>query len=317
MLGRIVELAEDDRYISVHRGFLVVSQRGSEQGRVALDDVAALIGNAHGLVYSNNVLTALAERGVPVVLCGANHRPHAVVWPLDNHFQQAGRIQAQAAARRPLKKRIWQIIVQKKVAEQANVLEACGKPFEVVRRLAGKVRSGDPDNFEAQAARHYWRLLMGKDFKRDPDEDGVNSLLNYGYAVLRASVARAVVAAGMHPSIGIFHRSAENAFQLVDDLMEVHRPLVDAAVVGLVRSGATSVDREVKRRLAMLMYRDCETDEGLSPLIRCIEKTALSLSRMFEGNSDTLLFPARHSLEALRLVIVEMEGTSACCPDTD
>lgn len=311
MPGRIVELAKDDRYVSVSRGFLVVSERGAERGRVPLDDLAALIGNAHGLVFSNNVLTALAERGVPVVICSRNHRPAAVVWPLDNHFQQGGRILAQAAARRPVKKRLWQLIVQRKVQEQASVLEACGRSFEVVRRLSRSVRSGDPENLEAQAARHYWRLLFGKDFRRDPDEDGVNSMLNYGYAVLRATTARAVVAAGLHPSLGVFHRSAENAFQLVDDVMEAYRPCVDAMVIGLYEGGAKSVDKIAKRQLALLMYRDCDTSAGRTPLCRCIEMTALSLARCFEGAAHDLEFPTTDSVAWFRSLVEEAASSDS------
>lgn len=303
MPGRIVELAEDDCFVSVYRGFLVVKDRNEERGRVPLDDVAALIGNAHGLSFTNNVMTALAERGVPLVLCANNHKPVAMVWPLDNHFVQAARILAQASARRPLKKRLWQAIVQQKLEAQASMLEACGRSHEVLRRLCRAVRSGDPQNLEAQAARHYWRLLLGQEFRRDVDQGGVNAMLNYGYAVLRATTARAVVAAGLHPSLGIFHRSGENAFQLVDDVMEAYRPCVDAAVYGLLERGASQVDKEVKRVLALLMYRDCETEAGHTPLCRCIEITALSLARCFENSSSDLVFPLTSTREWFGAVV--------------
>ena len=310
MLGRIVELAEDDRYVSVYRGFLIVREGSVERGRVALDDIGAVIGNAYGLVYSNNALIALAERGVPLVLCGANHRPVAMLWPLENRFQQAGRIQAQANARRPLKKRIWQAVVQRKLQDQSSVLEACGRPYQVLRRLATRVRSGDPENLEAQGARHYWRLLFGESFRRDPDAAGINALLDYGYAVLRACAARGVVAAGLHPSLGVFHRSAENAFQLVDDVMEAYRPIVDAAVYGLVACGQLEVNKYTKRQLARLMYRDWITSDGRTPLVRCIEITALSIARAFCEQTDTIEFPGRSDAEVFRNVIREIGDES-------
>jgi CRISPR-associated protein Cas1 len=309
MLGRIVELAQDDRYVCIDRGFLVVKQRGTECGRVPLDDISAVVGNAHGLVYSNNALTALAERGAPIVICSSNHRPAAVVWPLDTHFEQAARIQAQAAASRPLKKRLWQAIVVRKLDEQASLLEALDRPFKVLRRLVDRVRSGDPDNLEAQGARHYWRLLFGTEFRRDVEADGTNSMLNYGYAVLRASCARAIVAAGLHPSIGVFHRSGENAFQLVDDLMEAFRPIIDGAVYGLSLCGIETVDSAVKKRLGMLMYRDFRASGGNTPLIRCIELAARELATAFATRSARPGFPASiTSVRGYQELVLEMQS---------
>lgn len=291
MQGRIVEIAQDDQYLSVYRGFLVVSHRGDERARVALDDIGALIGNAHGLSYSNNVMIELAERGVPTILCARNHNPAAVVWPLDSHYQQAGRIQSQIAATSPVKKRIWKQVIERKLLEQARLLELAGKSHRVVHRLALKVRVGDRGNLEARAARHYWRLLFGATFRRNRDTPGTNALLNYGYAVLRATTARAVVAVGLHPSIGIYHRSGENAFQLVDDLMEPYRPAIDAVVWSLASAGLEEVTPETKRRLALSMFADRSTTSGVTPLCRCIELTAMSLVEVLGSGQESLAFP--------------------------
>lgn len=274
MFGRIVEIASDGGMLRIERGFLVVASRESEAARLPIDDIGAVIGNAYGLVYTANVLTGLAERGIPTVLCTSNHRPCAVVWPVESHFDQATRINAQASARRPLKKALWKELVQEKVRQQARVLEGCEKSHKVVRRLVPKVLAGDPTNVEARAARHYWRSLFGRDFRRDPASLGVNSLLNYGYAILRAATARAAIAVGLHPSLGIFHRSGQNAFQLVDDLMEPFRPLVDAAVLAVGQAGHSEVTIASKRRLATLMYRDFESSVGRTPLARCIQSLA-------------------------------------------
>lgn len=303
MLGRIVEVAEDNRYLSISRGFLVISQHGEECARTPINDIGALIGNANGLVFSNNVLTALAERGAPIVLCARNHRPSAVVWPIDSHHLQARRISVQASLSRPSKKRLWQQLIRRKILRQALTLESAGRPHKVVKRLAGKVRSGDTQNIEAQAARHYWRLLFGPEFRRDVDESGVNALLNYGYAILRAATARAVVSTGLHPSLGIFHRNAQNSFQLVDDVMEPYRPIVDAAVLGLKRRETTQINSSTKRDLALLMYRDFCTISGVSPLIRCIEETTLSLSRSFDNPRTEISFPDKLEREDLDKLI--------------
>jgi CRISP-associated protein Cas1 len=291
VLGRIVEISENDRFLSISRGFLVVSHQRQECARIPLDDIAALVANSHGLSYSNNVLIALAERGVPLTLCGANHRPAAIVWPVEQHYLQAGRIHAQAKARRPLKKQLWRQIVQRKLLEQAAVLHAFGKPFLQLTRLAATVKSGDPGNLEAQGARHYWLHLLGKDFRRNPDLDGANALLNYGYTVLRAATARAVVSVGLHPSLGVFHRNPENSFQLVDDLMESYRPLVDSAVYMLISKSELEINKGTKRTLALQLYRERRTEYGSTPIIRCIELTAQSLADAFYSGKRTLVFP--------------------------
>jgi CRISP-associated protein Cas1 len=311
MLGRIVEIAEDDRYLSVQRGFLVVSERQQEIARVAFDDIGALVGNAHGLSYSNNVLVNLAERGIPFVICAQNHRPVSVVWPIDGHHEQAGRIRAQSSARRPVKKRLWQLLVQHKIREQAAVLEALNKPHKAVLRLAARVKSGDPSNAEAQAARLYWRTLFGKTFRRDPDEDGINALLNYGYAILRAACARAVVAAGLHPSLGLFHRSAGNAFQLVDDVMEPYRPFVDATVFALVAENTRAVSKFAKRMLALSIFVDRQTDEGATPMSRCIGRTVASIASAYTANDPAIWFPNVLSAADVRQLLIEAEGNDA------
>jgi CRISPR-associated protein Cas1 len=199
-------MADDKRHLFLSRGFLVVQDTEGERkelGQVPLDDVAAVIANAHGLSYTNNLLVALAERCAPVVLCAANHNAVGMVLPIDGNYQQAKRFDAQLAASQPLIKRLWADIVKSKLQQQAVALEAVGAPFVPLQALVRKVRSGDPDNFEAQGARRYWGLLFGEDFRRDQQAGGLNAMLNYGYTVLRATTARAVVAAGLHPTMGL------------------------------------------------------------------------------------------------------------------
>src|SRR6266851_1385925 len=256
MVGRVVEIATDGRHLSIHRGFLVVAEGGEEVGRVAMEDVASVLANAHGLTYTNNALVELSSRGVPVVLCGPNHMPAAIVWPIDAHHIQTGRMNDQVAA-----------------------LAAAGAPSGGCYLLSRKVRSGDPDNVEAEAARRYWPLMFGREFHRDKDGAGINGLLNYGYAVLRAGMARAVMAAGLHPSFGLMHSNRSNPMVLIDDLMEPFRPIVDREVRRLVGRGAAEVDREAKAELARIMTVDLPTSAGLSPLMLCAERLSQSLAR--------------------------------------
>lgn len=240
MIGRIVEVADDRRHLFVSRGFMVVQDTEGERkelGQVPLDDIAAVIANAHGLSYTNNLLVALAERGAPFVLCGANHNAVGMLWAVDGNFQQAKRFDAQIAATRPTHKRLWAEVVRSKLQQQATALEAAAKPVAPLTALVSKVRSGDPDNLEAQGARRYWGLLFGDDFRRDQGGSGLNALLNYGYTVLRAAAARAVIAAGLHPTLGLHHSNEGNPMRLVDDLMEPFRPIVDLHVWQLQRVG--------------------------------------------------------------------------------
>ena len=291
MVGRVVEVATDGRHLAVDRGFLTVAEKGAEVGRVPLDDLAAVVANAHGLTYSNNLLVTLAERGVPVVLCGANHRPAALVWPVDGHHAQAGRMSDQAKASAPLKKRLWQQIVQAKILAQGATLAAVGAEAGGFRLLSRKVRPGDPHNVEAEAARRYWPLLLGTEFRRDSDGGGLNGLLNYGYAVLRAATARAVMAAGLHPSLGLMHANRGNAMVLVDDLMEPFRPLVDREVHRLKGEGLVEVNSDAKAALARIMIVDLPTQEGISPMMTCLDRLAGSLAKAYAGESDRLLLP--------------------------
>lgn len=294
MIGRIVEVADDRRHLFLSRGFLVVKDTEGERkelGQIPLDDIAAVIANAHGLSYTNNLLVALAERCAPFVLCAANHNAVGMVLTIDGNYQQAKRFDAQLAANQPLKKRLWAEVVKSKLQQQADALEAAGAPFIPLSALVRKVRSGDPDNFEAQGARRYWRLLFGNDFRRDQQGDGVNAMLNYGYTVLRATTARAVVAAGLHPTIGLHHSNEGNAMRLVDDLMEPFRPVIDLKVWQLNRHGETQVTPESKRELVRTLYDDMQTSAGATPLIVCTQKLAVSLAQVFMGERNKLDLP--------------------------
>jgi CRISPR-associated protein Cas1 len=291
MIGRIIEVAQDHRHLSLHRGHLVVSEGEQQVGRVPLDDIAAVIGNAHGLSYTNNLLVALAERNAAFVLCGANHNPVGMLWPVDGHFEQAGRMDAQLAASKPTNKRLWQTLVKTKIAHQAAVLQTRGKPHVPLTALIDKVRSGDPDNIEAQAARRYWTLLFGPDFRRDRQAGGVNGLLNYGYMVLRAATARAVMAAGLHPTIGLHHANAQNPMRLVDDLMEPFRPFIDHVVAGLADEGYEQVTPETKRALVNVLYMDLPGPDGVSPIIVWLSRLAVSLARHYRDRGGPLQLP--------------------------
>lgn len=281
MIGRIVEIADDRRHLFINRGFMVVRDTEGERkelGQVPLDDIAAVIANAHGITYTNNLLVALAERGAPFVLCAANHNAVGMLLTLDGHHVQAKRIEAQIAASLPTHKRLWAAIVKSKLEQQAAA-------------LVRKVRSGDPENVEGQGARRYWGLLFGNDFRRDQDGGGINALLNYGYTIIRSATARAVVAAGLHPSIGLHHSNDGNAMRLVDDLMEPFRPIIDLKVWQLQRAGESHITPDTKRALVRALYDDMQSSAGATPVMVCIQKLAISLAQVYLGERDKLELP--------------------------
>ena len=322
MRERIVEIAENGRFLSCRDGFLLVSENGEELGRVPLDDVLGVIATAPGVSFSRSLVDSLATRGAAFVLCGKNFTPAAWLVPMTGHHAQGERLRAQAAASVPLRKRAWQALVQAKLQWQAAALAAAGVPPAPLLSLVGKVRSGDPANTEAQGARRYWRLLFGKGFHRDAEASDLNALLNYGYAVLRAAAARAVAGAGLHPGLGVFHSSHKNPMPLADDLMEPFRPAIDATVrLGMGGVGCEEgVTPEAKRRLVKTLFLDIDTDRGITPLATCIQRLASSLAELFLGEREELEIapaPAGAVLKQRLLAESENEDTDGISADVD
>lgn len=318
MLGRIVEVSTGGLLISLDRGFLVVSAREGEVGRTPIDDVAGLIGNAHGLSYTNNLLVALAERAIPLVLCGANHSPVGLLWPVSGHHRQGARMDAQIESTLPQRKRLWRQIVRAKLSMQAAALDLCELDGDRIRQLIANVRAGDATNVEGQAASLYWPRFFGAGFRRDRSLEGVNALLNYGYTVLRATVARHVIASGLHPGIPLHHANEENPMRLVDDLMEPFRPVVDLWVKRLALEGDPRVDSSSKRALALLPARNLRSERGVGPVTLAVQRLSTSLAQALEGEGERLAFP-ESTVESLAHVFeepAEGEGTEASSPQS-
>lgn len=294
MVGRIVDVMEDGRHLSVNRGLLEVRDggfRGPIVGTVPLDDVGAVIVHARDVAYRNSTVVRLAERGVPLVFCDQWHVPVAISWPCASHHELARRIDGQVSTSLPTAKRLWASVVRAKVLQQAVVIEALGGDATGIRALAREVRSGDPANIEAQAARRYWPTLFGAEFRRDRKAGGINGLLNYGYTVLRAGTARAVAGAGLHPAIGIHHSNDGNPFRLVDDLMEPFRPFTDLTVVRLASGQPAELTREFKAALLSVLYLDLGRPEGRTPVTVAMQRLATSLAQVYLGQRDTLELP--------------------------
>ncbi len=291
MSGRIVEITSNGRSLHKERGFLAVCADGETIGRVPLDDIDTVIAAAHGLNWSGNILAALAERSVPIVFIGSNFAPTAHVLPLAGHHNQGMIMQAQADATQPLRKRLWAQVIKAKIQAQADILTLIGQPNERLIRLKSEVKSGDSTGREAVAAQVYWPKLMGAGFRRDRGIDGANALLNYGYTVLRAATARAIVAAGLNPALSLHHVSDGQALRLADDLMEPFRPAIDLAVYDLVQKEQMDINKDTKAALAKVLQTDYRTDHGHTPLSHVLVRLAQSLAKIYMKEEKVLALP--------------------------
>jgi len=295
MPGRVVEVLSRGTGLSRERGFMAIHQPEKETAKIPLSDIAVLIVGS-GVNLSTNLLLALHEQGAMVVVSGSNFHPASVFWPMGEHTFHCKRLDLQINASLPLQKRIWQKIVQRKISSQAEVLQALHDKDNGLKAFATRVRSGDPDNLEAQAARRYWQTLMGTDFRRrtDPTETtDPNTLLNYGYAILRASMARAISASGLHPALGVHHKNQSNVFRLVDDLMEPYRPFVDYKVAQWRKHDEKpELTPETKRQLAAILDIDlCNHAGENSPLSVTMLQVAQSFCTSLEQGTPTLSYP--------------------------
>ena len=295
MERRVLDIAEGRRHLSKRRGALLVTRDpGTPEAcetLVPFDEIESVIVHAPQASYSNAAVTELARRGIPVVCCDKTHTPVAWLWPAEANFEQSRRMAAQATVPEPLRDVLWARIVIAKLKAQAAVVRSEGFGDDGFLEFARAVQPGDRSNVEAQAARLYWKLLFDDFFRRARHGGPPNGLLNYGYAILRATVARYLCAAGLHPSIGLHHRNRFNAFCLADDLMEPFRPAVDRAVLALWRDGHEEVTAETKPALAAVMAETVRTERGAAPLSRCVERAAQSLAQSVLEGEDLLHLP--------------------------
>lgn len=249
---RFVEIAESAARLTARGARLVIEVPRAPPMEVPLQEIGVVVLAHPAAMISHAALGRLAESGAVVVCSDERHMPVAMLQPMVGHHRHAERLAKQAAARLPTRKRLWQQVVVAKIRAQARLLEERTGSDHGLGLLAGRVRSGDPDNVEAQAARRYWPALFGPEFRRDRFAADQNRLLNYGYAVLRATVARAVVGSGLHPAFGIAHRGVTNPFALADDLMEPFRPCVDRAVAAIVDAAGREVPMDQAIRGALV-----------------------------------------------------------------
>lgn len=264
---------------------------------VPIEDIGVLIMENQQITISHSCIAALLEKNVAIISCDQSHMPTGLFLPLDGGSTQTERFRYQIEASLPLKKQLWMQTIQQKVYNQARVLENIGVEVDNMKRWSRSVRSGDPDNFEGRAAAYYWAHIFCEftDFYRGRGGQPPNNLLNYGYAILRAVIARALVSSGLLPTLGIFHRNKYNAYCLADDIMEPYRPYVDQVVYNILRDKGldeiVELTTDIKKVLLQIPQLDIQFEDSTSPLLVGVSRTTASLARCFEGLSRKIIYP--------------------------
>ena len=262
-----------------------------EPTSVPIEDIGCVIIENQRVCITIPLINALADSNVQVIFCNNKNMPNSMLYNLDNNITQGETLRNQMAVGETLKKQMWKQIVEAKIRNQSRLLDKIGCNGAILRPYYQNVKSGDADNREGIAARLYFQELMGKNFVRDRQMFGINALLNYGYTILRAAVARSLVASGLFPAIGIYHHHRSNAFPLADDMMEPYRPYVDEAVYEMICEGEIELTQMVKTRLINVLYTDTYFEKVTRPLSVGLSLSSASLVRCYSKEQNTLTFP--------------------------
>ena len=276
MNQRIVEITDMQAHLSLHKGFLKVNIKNGKEYEIPLYDIGGIISNSYSITYSSSLLVKLAELNISFII---------------THSLMAGKIDTQINTRKSFYEKLWQDIIQIKIYNQSVCLKSLNKEDNLLKSLFKKVIIGDRSNIEAQAAKIYWNTLFGDNFIRDKNGDGINTLLNYGYTILRSGIARSIMGAGLHPAIGIFHKNKYNSMRLADDLMEPFRPIVDYFVYKIIEKEQYDLTADVKNQLVNILYLDLDGPRGRSPVINRMQALSYSYAYSLEILKKNLDLP--------------------------
>lgn len=260
---------------------------------IPIEDIGIVVLEHPHITFTANLLELLLENQVALISCNSKYMPTGLFMPLEGNSEQTERMRTQIEASKPLKKQLWQQTIIAKIHNQARMLEYLGLTTSRLENLKSKVLSGDSTNCEAQAAAHYWSAIYGSKFKRERESNSPNAQLNYGYAILRSVVARALTASGMLPTFGIHHKNKYNAYCLADDIMEPYRPFVDQVVIQLLvkEEPSEELTRQHKIELLKLPQLDMEIGGLKRPLFHAVSLTTASLYKCFEGSQRKIVYP--------------------------
>lgn len=262
---------------------------------IPVEDIGIVVLDNKQITITHGLLEALLENNCAVITCDSSRLPVGLMLPLCGHSTQNERFRSQLNASLPLRKQLWQQTIQAKIKNQAKVLQSQGCTATNMLSWAEKVKSGDTENLEARAAAYYWKNVFPfiERFYRDRNGVPPNNLLNYGYAVLRAIIARALVSSGMLPTLGIHHHNRYNAYCLADDIMEPYRPYVDKLVIDIILSGEdySKLSTSIKSKLLSIPVLDVVVDGVRKPLMIAASTTTASLAKCFEGDIRKIIYP--------------------------
>jgi CRISPR-associated protein Cas1 len=283
-------------YLSTKNEQIIISypDKDQETKTVSIEDIGVIVLENQQITITNGLLEKLTHNNVALINCDQQHLPIGLLMPLSGHTEQTERFKNQINASVPLKKNLWQQTISSKITNQAGLLKEKRIPMRKMELWAKEVTSGDSLNHEARAAVYYWQsLIKVENFTRGQKGIPPNNLLNYGYAILRAITARALVSSGMLPTLGIFHRNKYNAYCLADDIMEPYRPYVDLIVIHIMETvdSYEELTVEIKKQLLNIATIDVNIDGKNSPLMVAMSRTTNSLHECFEGSSRRILYP--------------------------
>ena len=287
-------MSEGPAKLSASNFLLVIKRDGCDEVTVPLAELGVIVVSHPQVVYTQSVLSGLAQAGGTFITCDEKHVPVGILLPIAAHFAQTERFRKQAEAPEPTRKRLWQQIIKAKIKAQGQLLMDLRKNDYGLIELSKTVKSGDTDNVEAQASKRYWpRLFEDPDFSRERYGEDQNRFLNYGYAILRAIIARGICAAGLHPSLGLHHHNKYDSFCLASDLMEPFRPFVDRVVFDVVEEFGKNapMDKEVRGRLLSAFLGRLVFEKEERTFFEIAERTASSLAQVFTDERKDLILP--------------------------
>ncbi|MBO5747522.1 MAG: type II CRISPR-associated endonuclease Cas1 [Muribaculaceae bacterium] len=286
-------------YLSLKDRQLVIRLPDKDQSVTRpIEDIGVVIIDNKQITLTSGLIEALLGNNCALITCDSSHLPVGLMLPLCGNTTQSERFRHQLSASLPLKKQLWQQTISQKIANQAQVLKECfGVEVGNMLSWSKNVKSGDSDNLEARAAAYYWRNMFDDEdvFIRDREGEPPNNLLNYGYAILRAIVARGLVGSGLLPTLGIHHHNRYNAYCLADDIMEPYRPYVDELVVNIRKEfdDTDFLDKEIKKRLLSIPTIEVRINNHRRPLMVAVTETTASLYKCFSGELRKIAYPER------------------------
>ena len=286
-------------YLSLKDRQLVIRLPDKDQSITRpIEDIGVIVIDNKQITLTSGLIEALLGNNCALITCDSSHLPVGLMLPLCGNTTQSERFRHQLSASLPLKKQLWQQTISQKIANQAQVLKVCfGVEVGNMLSWSKNVKSGDSDNLEARAAAYYWRNMFDDEdvFIRDREGEPPNNLLNYGYAILRAIVARGLVSSGLLPTLGIHHHNRYNAYCLADDIMEPYRPYVDELVVNIRKEfdNTDFLDKEIKKRLLSIPTIEVRINNHRRPLMVAVTETTASLYKCFSGELRKIAYPER------------------------